>query len=209
MTYCVDTLGEPTGRVAQASRVSRTQHFVGGIAFAAVIVACGWTLYVNLFELRPLDAVAAPTVTVMARQPEPVANARAAAAKKRTLLVAPVFDIALIVAGKSFGLPLVSFSHGIPMKQALQKHAQPATEVVQVVQSVPMPAPLPAGLGSVAQREKKTDDPFEKLFGKRETPRLALAYASADGGVFNDGGSITSGKLPPNDGQTAIYDIMA
>src|SRR5215217_8945297 len=99
MAYGVDTLGEPTGRAAQPSfRASRTQHCLGGIAFAAVVVACGWTLYVNLFELRPVDAVAAPTVTVLGRQPEPVANARLPAAKKRTLLVAPIFDIALIDA---------------------------------------------------------------------------------------------------------------
>ena len=52
------------------------------------------------------------------------------------------------------------------------------------------------------------DDPFEKLFGKARAG-AALAYAPADGGVFSDGASKSSGKLPPNDGLTAIYDIKA
>jgi len=209
MAYCVDRLGEPTGYADQPSfRTSRTQHFLGGIAFAAVILASGWTVYVNLFEIHPVDAVAAPTVTVVQQKAPEAASTPHIAPRKRSLFVAPVFDIALIDATKSFGLPPVSFSRGTQVRQAMQKPVQPVTEVVQVVQSVPLPMPRPAGLGALAHREKKTDDPFEKLFGRRETPRLALAYASADGGVSNDGRSINA-KLPANDGQTAIYDISA
>ena len=75
---------------------------------------------------------------------------------------------------------------------------------------MPLPMPRPAGLGSaslaLAQKAlKERDDPFQKLFGKRESG-IALAYAAADGGVSNDGRSI-AGKLPANDGVTAIYDI--
>ena len=81
--------------------------------------------------------------------------------------------------------------------------------------SVPLPTPRPAGLGAsdaagTAQRSKRDrDDPFEKLFGKREASGPALAYAAPDGGVFNNGKSLTPGSLPPNDGLTAIYDITA
>jgi hypothetical protein len=84
---------------------------------------------------------------------------------------------------------------------------------------VPLPVPRPAALGSpqaetlqaMAQRTKpaKHDDPFQKLFGRRENAGLLLAYAPPDGGVFNDGQSMPSAKLPPNDGLTAIYDITA
>jgi hypothetical protein len=126
MAYCVDTLGEPTGYADQPSfRTSRTQHFLGGIAFAAVILASGWTVYVNLFEIHPVDAVAAPTVTVVQQKAPEAASTPQIAPRKRSLFVAPVFDIALIDATKSFGLPPVSFSRGTQVRQAMQKPAQP------------------------------------------------------------------------------------
>jgi hypothetical protein len=81
---------------------------------------------------------------------------------------------------------------------------------VRVVQSVPLPTPRPAGLGSRSKAVAAiADDPFEKLFGKREAAGPALAYAAPDGGVFNNGKSISPAILPPNDGLTAIYDIKA
>src|SRR5262249_23345869 len=52
---------------------------------------------------------------------------------------------------------------------------------------------------------------FEKIFGKRETTGSTgptLAYASADGGVDNDGKSRNTGRVA-GDGQTAVYDISA
>ena len=207
MAYGVDTPGGSTARVDQPT--SRSQQCLGGIAFAGVLLACGWILYANLFEIRPVDVVAAPTVTVLAAQ-QAVVDARAATPKKRGLLTAPVFDIALIDSTRSLGLPPVSFSHSAPMKQALQ----PATQTVRMVQSIPLPTPRPAGLGSpsLALAEKRPpahDDPFQKLFGKRPEAGVALAYAPTDPGVLDDGRSKTSGKLPPNDGQTAIYDISA
>jgi len=203
MAYGVGTDG---GLIARADqRTSRTQHFLGGIAFAGVIFACGWTLYANLFEMRPVDVTPAPTITVLAAKPA-VVDASSAAPRKRSLLIAPEFDIALIHSTRSFGLPPTSFSRGAPMKQAIQAE----TQTVHVVQSVPLPTPRPAGLGSLvlSHRGKLPDDPFQKLFGKRPESGIALAYAPADGGVSNDGRSVT-GKLPPNDGTTAIYDISA
>ena len=204
MAYGVGTDG---GLIARADqRTSKTQRFLGGIAFASVIFACGWTLYANLFEMRPVDVTPAPTITVLAAKPA-VVGAPSAVPRKRSLLIAPVFDIALIDSTRSFGLPPTSFSRGVPMKQAMQAE----TQTVRIVQSVPLPTPRPAGLGSLAlsHRDKIPDDPFQKLFGKRTETGLALAYAPADGGVSNDGRGVSSGKLPPNDGTTAIYDISA
>lgn len=211
MAYGVDADGGLTAH-AEPSRTSRFPHYFGGIAFAGVILACGWTLYANLFEIRPVDVVVAPTVTIVAAQPttSDAVTGRPSASRKRSLLTAPVFDIALIDATRSFGLPPVAFSQSVPMRQALQ----PATQTVRMVQSIPLPTPRPAGLGapSLALAQKvlpAPDDPFQKLFGKRPDIGAGLAYAPADGGVFNDGRGVTPGKLPPNDGQTAIYDIMA
>ena len=50
---------------------------------------------------------------------------------------------------------------------------------------------------------------FQKFFGKPEEPAAQFAYAAPDGGVFGNGEGITSGRLPPSDGLTAIYDISA
>jgi Protein of unknown function (DUF2778) len=201
----VETDGGLTARADQPPRTSGSQRFLGGTAFAAVMMACGWTLYVNVFEAHPVDVAPAPTITVVAAKPA-VANAPTAP-RKRGLLIAPVFDIALIDPARSFGLPPPSFSRGAPMKQAMQA----AAPTVHVVQSIPLPTPRPAGLGSASLGLAKAlaADPFQKLFGKRPEGGIALAYAAADGGLSGDGRSVSSGKLPANDGVTAIYDISA
>ena len=205
MAYGVETEGGLTARADQAPRISGSQGFLGGTAFAAVILACGWTLYVNLFEVHPVDVAPTPTITVLAAKP--AVDAPSAAPRKRGLLIAPVFDITLIDPTRSFGLPPTSFSRGAPTKQAKQA----ATQTEQVAQSIPLPTPRPAGLGSASLALAKAlpDDPFQKLFGKRPETGIALAYAPADGGVSSDGRGVSSGKLPPNDGVTAIYDISA
>src|SRR5205807_1012480 len=118
---------------------------------------------------------------------------------------APVFDVTLLDSTRSLGLP-VAFSQSAPLKSAFQ------VPQVRLVQSVPPTAPRPAAsLQALAQRGKtvaKTlDDPFDRLFGKPRENGSALAYAASDGGVFNDGQSKSPGRVPPNDGQTAIYDI--
>lgn len=204
MAYGVET-SKSLARAVERPRISRSQGFFSGLAFAAVMSACGWALYVNLFESRPVDVVAAPTVTVLAAKPAAAntAQERPAGRQKRGLLIAPVFDIALIDPARSFGLPPVSFSHGVSKKPALQ----PAAPIVHVVHSVPLPTPRPAALAALANKLPATDDAFQKLFGKRDST-LTLAYAPADGGVSGDGRSVTSAKLQ-NDGQTAIYDISA
>ena len=94
-------------------------------------------------------------------------------------------------------------------KTAPQAAAAQQNAPVQVVASVPLPTPRPAGLGTAPQAKSiaaAVPDPFEKLFGKRETGP-ELAYAPADGGVTSSGVAKPSGKLPLNDGYSAIYDI--
>ena len=108
-----------------------------------------------------------------------------------------------------------AFALDTPVRSAQRPDAPPP---VHVVQSVPLPTPRPAGLGHPRSRRQPcaarplrrlSDDPFQKIFGKPEGSGPALAYAAADGGVFNNGKSISPGILPPNDGLTAIYDITA
>jgi hypothetical protein len=207
VAYCVDGHGDSTADDDDA-RNAFPQKLFGGIGIGLIALGCGWTLYANLLGTRDEDVFPAPAVTVATARPD----APAAAPRKRSLLTAPVFDIALIDSTRSLGLPPVAFSQSAPLKSALQA----AQQQVRVVQSVPMPAPRPAGLGSPVQAAAQgkavaaaADNPFEKLFGKPRESGPALAYAAPDGGVFNDGQGKSPARLPPNDGQTAIYDIAA
>ena len=50
---------------------------------------------------------------------------------------------------------------------------------------------------------------FQKLFGKKPSENVKLAYASTDGGVTNDGQSTTPGNASLLDLQTAVYVISA
>src|SRR6185295_6254806 len=201
------------------------QALLGGIALAVIAFACGWTLYANLAGTDHNAIVAGPTVTIATARPAPpaVAPVPSTASAAATLpiglrqpvrLVAPRVDIALLHRSHSFGAPPTIFALDTPVRSAQRPDASPPS--VRLVQSVPLPTPRPAGLGSLqatAQQGKVApavaDDPFHKLFGKPEGGGPALAYAAADGGVFNNGKSLSSGILPPNDGLTAIYDITA
>jgi hypothetical protein len=212
VAYCVDV--ERVSDYENESRSALPQKLFGIIALTLIALACAWTLYANLFGTHQEDALPAPAITIVTAQPsKPGISAVAKdAAKKRTLLTAPVFDITLIDPARSFGLPPVAFSHNGPLKAALRAPAQP----VRVV-TVPLPAPRPANapnamLQAMAQRGKAAaapDGPFDQFFGKSRENAPALAYASADGGVFNDGQSKSPGRLPDADGQTAVYDISA
>ena len=220
VAYCVDV--ERVSELEHEGRSALPQKLFGLIALTLIALSCAWTLYANLFGTHQEDALPAPAITIVTAQP--VASAAAVTAipkdapKTRGLLTAPVFDIALIDPARSFGLPPVSFTQRAPLKTALQ--APP----VRVTQSVPLPAPRPAeirnqALHAMATRGKVTepapaapaapDNPFDRFFGKSRDNAPALAYASADGGVYNDGQSKTPGRLPGADGQTAVYDISA
>src|SRR3954463_16259122 len=110
----------------------------------------------------------------------------------------------------------------LPFRPARARAAAPARP--RMVASVPLPLPLPrppelAQLTTAsippmpAQREKVamatvSAGPFDQLFGKRDTD-LTMAYAPADGGVFNNGQSKSLGRGPTNDSFTAVYDISA
>jgi len=220
------TYGSNAYRVsAQAQRPPRkfhSQKLLGGAALAGVTLACAWTLYANLAVTR-IEAVVAE---------QAVASALAPPAE-------PLFDVAFIHSSFPLGLPAEKFSQRAPLDSRLQpgpaafrtatvviEDAWPPPPAVKMVQSVPLPTPRPAevralqgrlpSLEAMAQRSKvraaaAAEKPtvFEKLFGKREDDMGALAYAAPDGGVLGNGQSITTGRLPPNDGTTAIYDISA
>ncbi|TMJ03570.1 MAG: DUF2778 domain-containing protein [Alphaproteobacteria bacterium] len=186
----------------------------GAIALTLIALACAWTLYANLFGTHQEDALPAPAITIVTARPaNAVTDVPKDAAKKRGLFTAPVFDITLINPARSFGLPPVAFSQTAPLKAALQAPQAPA---VRAVQNIPLPTPRPAEIRNTPQHAMVQpaappgpDNLFDRFFGKSRANGPALAYASADGGVFNDGQSKSPGRLPGNDGQTAVYDISA
>jgi Tlde1 domain len=206
----------------QQRRPGRTQNLLGGVALALIAVACGWTLYTNLAGTHPDIVVAAPQVTLVATRPAasaptvdappavpraPAAAARPAKRANAGLLIAPRMDVTLF--GKATILPPTRFSTGTVAAP------RPEPQVARSAMPVPLPVPRPTDLGLAlpknptldALARRRSDDPFEKLFGKRETG-AALAYAPADG-VSGDGQSKPGTRRPPNDGLTAIYDIKA
>jgi hypothetical protein len=205
------------------ARKGRGQSLFGGLALAGIAVACGWTLYVNIAGSP--DAIVAPTVTIVTAKKnapaETVVEKNPAARTEPSLLTAPRFDSASFDANPV--LPAAPFAQNAPMKSALQ--VGPA--VARRFASAPLPTPRPAEVAQVqkapvpkpqrggytlasAESAPAATTIFEKIFGKADRPAGALAYASLDGGVFNDGQSKSVGKLPANtDGVTAVYDITA
>ena len=206
------------------ARNALPQNLLGATALAVIASACGWTLYANLAGTDHNAIVAGPTVTIATARPSPPTVAAAPAlpatpAIALTLpmkptepvhLVAPRFDVALLHRTRTFGAPPTIFALDVIVARVLGPPSQPP---VRVVQSVPLPTPRPAGLGSPSLQATAprtvADDPFQKLFGKPEGNGPALAYAAPDGGIFSNGKSLSPGILPPNDGLTAIYDITA
>src|SRR5207248_11474869 len=169
--YCVDADGG-SARHEYEGRSAFPQKLFGAVALALIALACGWTLHANLFGTHDQDALPAPAITIVTAQPAApeagVTHVPWTAAKKRSLLTAPVFDIALLDSTRALGLP-VTFSQSVPLKSTLQAPR------VRVVQGVPLPTPRPAEirnplLQAMAQRGKAVaataDSPFEKLFGK-------------------------------------------
>ncbi len=223
MAYGIEN-DDGSAACADEPRRHRTvsQHLLGGLALAGIALGCGWMLYANLVETPPTDPFVTPSVTIVTEPASsPIASARSAASpvavaqkppvapKKRSLFTAPVFDIALIDPKKGFGLPPTTFSRGEPAKVTPQTAAAAQSTPVEIVASVPLPTPRPAGLGGAPLAKPiaaAVSDPFEKLLGKRQMGP-ELAYAPADGGVSNSGASKPSGKLLLSDGFSAIYDI--
>jgi hypothetical protein len=178
--------------------------------------------YEALREMPAPRAVQAPPearATVNARVDDPAARARTA------LLYGPRF------LGPRPGTfrPLAEPAQAAREIASLPAQAAPQTlPLPQVAAIVPMPAPRPAELRQVQvaagpsrrevaqasaatalEPEPKKPSIFERLFGKSASGGLQLAFAAPDGGVTNDGESLTSGRIAQYDQFTAVYDISA
>ena len=236
MTYSAAARNDVTPRHHKPStRKSVPQNLFGGLALAGVALACGWILYVNLAASRGEGDFAPTRVEVLAARPNVSAIAAEPALPPTSLVdVALLYSTQPVgFAPKTFAqsVPLKStlqftapttLRAEIPLPENAAPLSAPAARLVQTAM---LPKPRPPELGSartpslalqaMAQRDKAlasaaTDTSiFQKFFGKRPDAAPALAYAATDGGVFNNGQSITSGRSLASDGQTAIYDISA
>ncbi len=99
VAYCVEVVRDSAADDNEG-RSALPQKLFGAIALTLIALACAWTLYANLFGTSYEDALPAPTITIVTAQPvAPTVAVMAVpkdAPKKRSLLTAPVFDIAFI-----------------------------------------------------------------------------------------------------------------
>jgi hypothetical protein len=236
MTYSADTrFGVTTRNYGPSSRRTLPQNLLGGVALAGVALACGWILYANLAASGGEGDFAPTRVEVLAARPNISGTAAEPTLPPASIVdVALLYSTQPVgFAPRTFSqsAPLKStlqftapttLRAEIPLPQNAAPLSPPAARLVQTAM---LPKPRPPELGSartpslalqeMAQRDKAlasaaTDTSiFQKFFGKLRNAAPALAYATSDGGVFNNGQSITSGRSFASDGQTAIYDISA
>jgi hypothetical protein len=236
MTYSADArFGVTTRNYGPSSRRTFPQNLLGGVALAGVALACGWILYANLAASRGEGDFAPTRVEVLAARPNVSGTAAEPALPPTSVVdVALLYSTQPVgFAPKTFAqsVPLKSalqftapttLRAEIPLPQNAAPLSPPAARLVQTAM---LPKARPPELGSagtpslalqaMAQRDKAlasaaTDTSiFQRFFGKRPDAAPALAYAATDGGVFNNGQSMTSGRSLASDGQTAIYDISA
>src|SRR3954453_21958895 len=215
-------------------RQALPQNLIGGIALAGVAAACGWILYANVGASRG-DGDFAPTRVEVVAPRQRVSEVRPEPALPAT----SVLDPALLYSSQPVGFAPRTFAQSVPLKSRLQFAAPTTLRAeipiprdppalpppaARLVQEAVLPKPRPpelatartptGALQAMAQRDKapatlSESSIFEKFFGKPKEAAPALAYATADGGVFGNGQSMTSGRSLAGDGQTAIYDISA
>jgi hypothetical protein len=235
MTYSADTrYGVTTRNAKPSSGKSVPQNLLGGLALASVALACGWIVYSNLAASRGEGDFAPTRIEVLSARPK----VSEVPAEEQALPPTSVVDVALLYSTQPLGFAPKTFAQSVPLKSTLQ-FAAPTTlraeiplpkdtplppPAARLVQEAVLPKPRPPELGAgrtpslaleaMAQRDKalaSASEPsfFQKFFGKPKEAAPALAYATADGGVFGNGQSMTSGRSLASDGQTAIYDISA
>lgn len=232
MSAYVSGASKAKERAKASSKRAIPQHLIGGVAFAIVAVACGWTAYASLFtgKVEPLrfsdrfDAVLSAGASVAVRSDIthslPV-RTRSLAQEQTDPEVRRNYQT-LMNGAQTLGAQPAAFSTAeLPkFERRLIAYAPQSAAAVRVVQSVPLPArrpqirdiaqttaSKPANVAAATPAEKPFSI-FEKLFGKNDSHGPVLAYAAPDGGVMSDGSSISYGG-GRYDRTTAVYDISA
>jgi Protein of unknown function (DUF2778) len=216
-----------------SSRKIVSHNLLGGVAVACLVVACGWTIYSNVFGASIYPAIGGSNFDVaVIKQPAPVARIPLAFSGSSIVVeTAPVASApATVPQGPSLSFE-DRFAAAAPRSvEPSRQAAAPSRQVAALAPApdrqdadiVPMPATRPAEArsakkGSVremAQRAKAAvlaaaappEKPsiFERLFGKLQSSGSALAYASADADATSSLGP--SSNIASAGTSTPLYD---
>lgn len=201
------------------------QNVFGGIALALIGLSCVWTIYSHVAANDIASVVVAePQATPQPAVAAPVVRNRYVALMDPTysLGAPPVTFFKRVAPQVAEAAPPPQQAEVVPQQAA----PLPLPPVRQLAQNIPVPTPRPAELRllqnpnpAVPSRRDVADAQtallpppeekqtiFQKLFGKQQSYGPSLAFAAPDGGVSNDGTSLTPGRF---DRQTAVYDISA
>ena len=198
MTYYSGTNYDLSSRDRQrSSRKVPPQTLIGHSALAFIVLACAWTLYVNVAgpDVKPLAFAepARPTYNALLDssyfQPAPETFAEALPKGDRLAVARPVQQAQAEQPAVPFQVATAD------PNAAVAEDAPPAAESPVQIASVPLPAPRPAQLRvaeekgpsprEVAQATKANlpastpEQPsiFEKLFGKLKAPVMRIGGA--------------------------------
>jgi hypothetical protein len=204
---------------------ARAQRKLAGAALAAVALACGWTLWVNLAGPRS-DQIFSDQVEVVGTRgdklaaPAPTPSSRVAAAATVVNNFVSLFDPRYF-SGSSPGTfaRIAALRSESPPAQPANQQAQASSTTRSIVQSAATPVPplrltdshtpsshdtTRANRTAAAAAADQQPTIFERLFG-RPSP-LTLAYAAPDDAGLAAGSNLAAGRY---DSETAVYDISA
>jgi type VI secretion system (T6SS) effector TldE1-like protein len=203
----------------------------GGVSLAGVVLACGLTVYANVFGASVFPTAPSDGIDVAAvkrstapaiRSVQPAFDeVFAALSEPAPLISAPVS----LPAGPSLDFTdrfAAAAPQGAPSRAAEAKPETPPAPNRQVAElaPLPLPAPKPAALRSTQTARERVRDItqgakaavlaavaekptiFEKLFGSLKTSSASLAFASADASVTGSLGPTQNPAL----GGSAPYD---
>ena len=219
------------GRVRLSPNVL-PQRILGGAALACVAFACAWTMCANLVGTGADHVAGRRADTLSGTRADRVAGFRAdklaAAQPPRAPSSAGIAAFESRFAAsfpllKSAALPSNDAAAAVgSSRHAIRTARESAARRSDDRRSAPTVSHEPS-LGEAAQGDRVAANApaarqtiFDKLFGKRRSifeklfgpspAKVALAYATPDGGGVSDGQTVASGRY---DRQTAVYDIAA
>ena len=226
------------GRRSSSRKVS-PYTICGGVTVVGVVLACGLTVYANVFgaSVYPTAPSDDFDVAVVKRPASP--TVRSASPAFDEVFASLSEPAPLISAPVSFPAgPSLTFSdrfaaaapQGEASRAAEARPEAPLAPNREVAEAAPLPPPRPAALRtSQTARERVRDITqgakaavlaaveekpaiFEKLFGSLKLSGSSLAFASADASATGSLGPTQNSALGgsvPYDRSTAVYDISA
>jgi hypothetical protein len=213
-----------------SSRKATPYTVFGRVAVAGLVLGCVWTVYANVLGASIYPAVTDANFNAAVTKPLAASIARKTPVANTT----QVARLEPVVSSPATFAPDAPFTFDDRFAASARSGVEaskppevssPPPPAVELVESVPVPAPRPSTLRLLASREiakakaailsvAAAEKPsiFEKLYGKPRAAGSMLAYASADFGdvsIPGPGKINAMGNAAPYDRSTAVYDISA